>query len=105
MGSSCVVGWIVSTHPPWSTATSTITAPFFIRFRSSRSTSLGALAPGTSTDPTGTPPPPRSPRPPPPPLPALAQPPLGGLGARHQHGTHQQVRLLHPLQDVVAVGV
>ena len=30
----CVVGWLVSTQPPWSMATSTITLPFFIVFRS-----------------------------------------------------------------------
>ena len=42
---------MVSTQPPWSTATSTITAPCFICATRSRVTSTGARAPGTSTAP------------------------------------------------------
>ena len=42
----------VSKHPPWSIATSTITAPFFMLPIMSRRTSLGAAAPGISTAPT-----------------------------------------------------
>ena len=45
------MGFMVSTQPPWSTATSTITAPFFINLRSSRLISIGAFAPGKSTAP------------------------------------------------------
>src|SRR5256885_14412479 len=41
-------------QPPWSTATSTITEPAFISFRSSRRTSFGAFAPGSSTAPITT---------------------------------------------------
>ena len=38
-------------HPPWSIATSTITAPFFIFATIALVTSLGAAAPGISTPP------------------------------------------------------
>ncbi len=41
-------------QPPWSIATSTITAPFFITPSISRVTSFGARAPGTSTAPITT---------------------------------------------------
>ena len=46
-----VVGLHVSMQPPWSTATSTMTEPSFIVFRSSRRISRGARAPCTSTAP------------------------------------------------------
>ncbi len=49
-----VVAFEVSKQPPWSMATSTITAPFFMVFSISRVTSLGAFAPVTSTAPTTT---------------------------------------------------
>src|SRR5438445_93697 len=42
---------MVSTQPPWSTATSTITAPGFMSFKSSRRINRGALAPGRRTAP------------------------------------------------------
>ena len=45
------VGRLVATQPPWSIATSMMTLPGFISFRSSRSISRGALAPGTNTAP------------------------------------------------------
>src|SRR3990167_2108556 len=51
VGFSCVVGRIVSTQPPWSTETSTITVPGRIALRSSRRISLGAAAPWISTAP------------------------------------------------------
>jgi len=51
-GSECVVACVVAKQPPWSTATSTATAPFFITPISSRVTSFGAAAPGISTAPT-----------------------------------------------------
>ena len=50
-GSECVVGCEVSKQPPWSIATSTTTAPAFMRAIISRVTSLGASAPGISTAP------------------------------------------------------
>ena len=46
VGLLCVVGRLVATQPPWSMATSMITLPGFISRRSSRSTRLGAFAPG-----------------------------------------------------------
>ena len=52
MGSASVVGWIVSTQPPWSTATSTITEPSFIVATISSVTRTGARAPATRTAPT-----------------------------------------------------
>src|SRR3989338_1982326 len=51
VGFSWVVGRIVSTQPPWSTETSTITVPGRIALRSSRRISLGAAAPWISTAP------------------------------------------------------
>ena len=51
VGSACVVAWVSSKQPPWSTAMSTSTEPGFIRETSSLVTSLGALAPGISTAP------------------------------------------------------
>src|SRR5437879_9955398 len=51
-GSRSVVGWIVSTHPPWSTEMSTITPPSFMVVTISLVTSRGARAPATSTAPT-----------------------------------------------------
>ncbi len=44
-----MVARLVSKQPPWSIATSTMTAPGVMRASCSRRISLGALAPGTST--------------------------------------------------------
>jgi len=52
VGFSWVVAWIVSTQPPWSIATSTITDPGCIVLRSPLRMSFGATAPGISTPPT-----------------------------------------------------
>jgi hypothetical protein len=46
-----VVTWLVSKQPPWSMEMSTSTAPGFIASMTWRVTSLGALAPGISTEP------------------------------------------------------
>ena len=46
------MGLLVSTHPPWSIATSTITEPLFILFNIFFVTSFGASAPGIKTPPT-----------------------------------------------------
>src|SRR5215470_1503413 len=54
VGLACVVAFEVAKQPPWSMDTSTITAPRFICFNMLRLTSLGALAPATSTAPTTT---------------------------------------------------
>src|SRR5215210_6261112 len=43
-GSSRVVGLLVSTEPPWSTSTSTITLPSFISSTEARSTRCGVFA-------------------------------------------------------------
>ena len=51
VGSACVVAWVSSKQPPWSTAMSTSTEPGFIRDTSSLLTSVGAFAPGISTAP------------------------------------------------------
>ena len=51
VGSACVVAWVSSKQPPWSTAMSTSTEPGFICATRSLLTSLGALAPGISTAP------------------------------------------------------
>ena len=48
------MGRLVSKHPPWSMAMSTTTLPGRIAAIISRLTSLGALAPGTSTAPITT---------------------------------------------------
>jgi len=49
-----VVAFDVSKQPPWSIATSTITAPGFMILSISLVTSLGALVPGINTAPTTT---------------------------------------------------
>ena len=49
-----MVGREVSAQPPWSMATSTITEPGFIALTVAAVISLGAAAPGTSTEPTTT---------------------------------------------------
>ncbi len=46
-----MVSWVVSMQPPWSTATSTITAPGCIERTMSSLTTTGARPPATSTAP------------------------------------------------------
>ena len=50
-GSSCVVGLLVSMHPPWSIDISTNTLPGFITFNICLVMTFGASLPTTYTEP------------------------------------------------------